>query len=104
MISPELVRQVKRIQFQTGRQVAEVLAAGQKDHDLRTDAAAEALPARVRRWFSRLRQLLRGAPTRSTSIRHALEFARRVLPRRAILFLISDFFDQGYMGALRTAN
>jgi uncharacterized protein (DUF58 family) len=85
------------------RVIREVLAAGQKDHDLVAEDTVP-LPARVRRWFARLSQLRRGTTTRSTSIRHALEFARRVLPRRAILFLISDFFDQDYMGALRTAN
>jgi uncharacterized protein (DUF58 family) len=85
------------------RVIREVLTAGQKDHGVVANDA-RTVPARARRWFARLRQLRRGAPTRSTSIRHALEFARRVLPRRAILFLISDFFDQDYMAALRTAN
>jgi uncharacterized protein (DUF58 family) len=89
------------------RVIREVLAPGdrgQKEHDVEAQAELGALPSRVRRWFARLRQLRRGTPTRSTSIRHALEFARRVLPRRAVLFLISDFFDKDYMGALRTAN
>jgi uncharacterized protein (DUF58 family) len=85
------------------RVIREVLAAGQKDHAAQP-AAIASLPSRARRWFARLRQLRRGATNRSTSIRHALEFARRVLPRRAVLFLISDFFDQDYMGALQTAN
>ena len=33
-----------------------------------------------------------------------MEFCRRVLPRRAVLFLISDFLDEGYLPALRGAN
>jgi uncharacterized protein (DUF58 family) len=44
------------------------------------------------------------APERSTSIAHALEFTRRVLPRRAVLFLISDFLDEGYLSVLRSAS
>jgi uncharacterized protein (DUF58 family) len=44
------------------------------------------------------------APARSTSIAHALEFTRRVLPRRAVLFLISDFLDEGYLSVLRSAS
>jgi uncharacterized protein (DUF58 family) len=86
------------------RVIREVLAPSdrdQKDHDVQLASPSF---GGVRRWLARLRQLRRGAPARSTSIRHALEFARRVLPRRAVLFLISDFFDQDYMGALRTAN
>jgi uncharacterized protein (DUF58 family) len=86
------------------RVIREVLAPSDRDQKDHGPRPAEEIPSRVRRWFARLRQLRRGTPTRSTSIRHALEFARRVLPRRAVLFLISDFFDQDYMGALRTAN
>ena len=41
---------------------------------------------------------------RATSIAHALEFTRRVLPRRAVLFLISDFLDEGYLSVLRSAS
>src|SRR5262249_17439656 len=62
------------------------------------------LPARIRLHLSRLHRQRAQASTRTTSIRHALEFARRGVPRRALLFLISDFFDSGYDGALRTAN
>jgi uncharacterized protein (DUF58 family) len=86
------------------RVIREVLAAGQKDHDRVRAPDSASVPARARRWLARLRAARRGASSRATSIRHALEFARRVLPRRAILFLISDFFDDDYMGALRTAN
>ena len=54
--------------------------------------------------FAQLRERSRGARRRSTNIAHALEFCRRVLPRRAVLFLISDFLDDGYLDALRGAN
>ena len=43
-------------------------------------------------------------PRRATSIAAALEFCRQVLPRRAVLFLISDFLDDGYLKVLRHAN
>jgi uncharacterized protein (DUF58 family) len=36
-----------------------------------------------------------------TSLRTGLDFLNRVLRRRAIVFLLSDFFDQGYEKALR---
>jgi uncharacterized protein (DUF58 family) len=62
------------------------------------------LPRAVRRWFARLQQQTRREPRRATSIAAALEFCRRVLPRRAVLFLISDFLDEGYLQVLRHAN
>jgi len=62
------------------------------------------LPAFVRKWFSKLQAATRSQPRRSTSIAAALEFCRQVLPRRAVLFLISDFLDDGYIQVLRHAN
>jgi uncharacterized protein (DUF58 family) len=62
------------------------------------------LPGAVRRWFARLAAKTRDEPRRSTSIAAALEFCRQVLPRRAVLFLISDFLDDGYLQVLRHAN
>jgi uncharacterized protein (DUF58 family) len=38
---------------------------------------------------------------RRTSIREALDYVNRVLHRRAILFLLSDFFDRGYEQAMK---
>ncbi|MCC7518638.1 MAG: DUF58 domain-containing protein [Verrucomicrobiae bacterium] len=40
---------------------------------------------------------------RGTSIRAALDFAIRVMNRRAVMFLISDFQDEGYETLLRLA-
>jgi uncharacterized protein (DUF58 family) len=54
--------------------------------------------------FRRLVARTRAEPRRATNISSALEFCRRVLPRRAVLFLVSDFLDQGYLSALVTAN
>ena len=62
------------------------------------------LPRTVRRWFARLVAATRDEPRRATSIAAALEFCRQVLPRRAVLFLISDFLDDGYLQVLRHAN
>ena len=61
------------------------------------------LPRRVRELFVNLvvrRRRLR----RATDIAAALEFCRRVLPRRAILFLVSDYLDDGYLTVLSNAN
>jgi uncharacterized protein (DUF58 family) len=61
----------------------------------------------VRRWFTKMVDTAARAPAttrRSTSIAAALEFCRQVLPRRAVLFLISDFLDDNYLQVLRHAN
>src|SRR5215831_4896054 len=62
------------------------------------------LPPFIRKWFARFEIARRTEPRRSTSIAAALEFCRQVLPRRAVLFLISDFLDDGYLQVLRHAN
>jgi len=54
--------------------------------------------------FRRLVARTRAEPRRATNIAYALEFCRRVLPRRAVLFLVSDFLDQDYFSALVVAN
>jgi uncharacterized protein (DUF58 family) len=92
------------------RIVREVLARGEAN----TDGPAERrsildLPRTVRRWWKKLqdkRQLAYAdePSRRGTSIAAALEFCRQVLPRRAVLFLISDFLDDGYLQVLRHAN
>ena len=62
------------------------------------------LPRRVWQWFVRLADVTRTADRRATSIAAALEFCRKVLPRRAVVFLVSDFLDDGYLEVLRHAN
>jgi uncharacterized protein (DUF58 family) len=87
------------------RVVREVLARGEAEPARPPDRALlAALPRAVRRWFARLQQQTEREPRRATSIAAALEFCRRVLPRRAVLFLISDFLDEGYLQVLRHAN
>lgn len=87
------------------RIVREVLARGQGIAEgPATRDPRELLPRVVRRWFARLQRATRDQPRRATSIAAALEFCRQVLPRRAVLFLVSDFLDDGYLQVLRHAN
>ena len=92
------------------RVVREVLARGQeKAAGLTARKALLALPRAIRALFAKLqsRTKVDASPQdarRATSISAALEFCRQVLPRRAVLFLISDFLDEGYMQVLRHAN
>ncbi len=51
-----------------------------------------------------LREMLHHEPrSRGTNIAEALKFVTRVLTRRAIVFLLSDFHDSGYMKPLSVA-
>ena len=87
------------------RVVREVLARGQETPaGLTARRSVFELPRAVRRWWSKLQTATKHEPRRSTSIAAALEFCRQVLPRRAVLFLISDFLDDGYLQVLRHAN
>ena len=88
------------------RVVREVLARGDE-----AGAAATApprrpppLPRQVAARFAQFVRRRRQSARRDTDIAAALEFCRRVLPRRAILFLISDFIDDGYIKVLSNAN
>jgi uncharacterized protein (DUF58 family) len=52
-----------------------------------------------------IREVLAFEPQhRGTDLAAALEFAGRVLARRAVVFLVSDFRDRGYERALNTIN
>jgi uncharacterized protein (DUF58 family) len=93
------------------RVIREVLARGREDAPAGAPDEPAAgrwnpwrLPRALWRRFRALKEHSRRAPERSTSIAHALEFCRRVLPRRAVLFLISDFLDEGYLSILRSAS
>lgn len=95
------------------RVVREVLARGREElpegaRRLRRRRMLAELPRAVRARFTRLVAATRGRATpgraRATDIAHALEFCRRVLPRRVVLFLVSDFLDDDYLDALRLAN
>lgn len=52
-----------------------------------------------------VRELISFEPQRpATSIRTALEYLNQVQKKRSIVFMISDFMDQGYEAALRIAG
>lgn len=52
-----------------------------------------------------VREVLYHRPhSKKTNIRYALEYLQRVLKRSAVIFVISDFFDQGYEQLLRVLN
>lgn len=91
------------------RIVREVLARGQDSADEGSGPAARPslweLPRAMRQWWKKFQDVRSNATARrGTSIAAALELCRQVLPRRAILFLISDFLDEGYLDILRHAN
>ncbi len=87
------------------RIIREVFARG---HDAPATVAprfrASELPRRVWAWFRTLQGQTAATPRSATSIAAALEFCRKVLPRRTVMFLISDFLDDGYLEVLRNAN
>ena len=90
------------------RVVREVLARGREessqDEEARRRRSLKALPREMAAAFLELVRRRRRGVRRSTDIAAALRFCRRVLPRRAILFLISDFIDSDYVGVLSNAN
>lgn len=52
-----------------------------------------------------IREILYFEPKgRSTSLKNALDFLLHITRRRAVVFLISDFMDEGYWNKLKVAN
>jgi uncharacterized protein (DUF58 family) len=87
------------------RIIREVLARGAaRTTEPRGGGWMRDLPQIARTLWARLARQTRAAPRGATSISAALEFCRKVLPRRTVLFLISDFLDEGYLPVLRNAN
>jgi uncharacterized protein (DUF58 family) len=84
------------------RVVREVLT-----HESRLVASqrAKSTTARRRRWlpFGAPRAWSRGG-RQATNIAGAMEFLMSVTKRRAVCFVVSDFFDEGYMRAMRMAS
>src|SRR3954454_11911283 len=69
-----------------------------------TDRVERFVPPRkgTRHVLRLIRDVLFFQPTgRGTSIREGLDYVNRVLHRRAIIFLLSDFLDRGFEGALK---
>jgi uncharacterized protein (DUF58 family) len=72
-----------------------------------TDEIEQFIPARKGRAhvFHLIHEILFFEPKATgTSCRNALHFVNHVFPRRAIVFLISDFIDQGFEKALKITN
>ncbi len=88
------------------RVIREVLARGREDAPAPPQRRFNpfGLPREILSRFRQLKAQSRREPRRATNIAHALDFCRRVLPRRTVLFLISDFLDDGYLDILRSAN
>src|SRR5215510_5489115 len=89
------------------RVIREVYAKAEEADEPRARRASawmKELPRLVRKLFGRLRSATAAEPRRSTSIAAALEFCQQVLPRRTVMFLISDFLDVGYLPVLRHAH
>ena len=86
------------------RVVREVLARGRGTGAEASARAKRSLARQVAVRFGEFTRRRRAGTRRATDIAAALEFCRRVLPRRAILFLISDFIDDGYIKVLSNAN
>jgi uncharacterized protein (DUF58 family) len=79
------------------RVVREVLA-----HTVDEEPPSKDLPW-IKRWFRFLSKSKKSKGKR-TDISAALEFCRRVLPRKSVLFVISDFIDAGYLSTMRNVN
>ncbi len=72
-----------------------------------SDRIEQYIPARKGRShvFRLIREILFFQPqSTGTSCQKALHFINHVFPRRAIVFLISDFIDEGYEKALKVTN
>ncbi|MCA9213343.1 MAG: DUF58 domain-containing protein [Planctomycetales bacterium] len=84
------------------RVVREVLAHGDEPQDER----ARSPQKKKRLWrMPRFRRRTRIRTSReATSIRGAVEFLMSVMNRKAVCFVVSDFFDDDYLQALQTAN
>jgi len=94
-------------------EIASVLAfSASKNGDrvgliLFTSEVEKFIPARKGRAhvFRMIREILYFQPEkRGTSCAEALNFLNHVFPRRAIVFLISDFIDTGFEKKLKTTN
>lgn len=79
------------------RVIREILAHGSNPDGV-------AAPDKHRRtWWSSRRRRPR-TPQQATHIAGALEFLLKGTKRRSVCFVVSDFFDEGFERALRTAN
>ena len=90
------------------RIVREVLARSQGADKPYEEAAGDTgfwrkIGAALRRRFERFKARSKDQDRR-TNIAQALEFCHQVLNRRAVIFLISDFIDEGYLKVAQTVH
>ena len=90
------------------RIVREVLARSEGADKPYEEAAGDTgfwrrIGAALRRKFERLKARSRHQDRR-TNIAQALEFCHQVLHRRAVIFLISDFLDDGYLKVAQSVH
>jgi uncharacterized protein (DUF58 family) len=93
------------------RVIREVLTRGAGATPRQRDGWLRGLPSALRGLWARVRGQRATAAAggagasaaRATSIAAALELCRRVLPRKTVMFLISDFLDEQYLEVLRHA-
>ena len=104
---------VRRIKNELAAEVAALLAfSAIKNNDrvgalIFTDVVEKYIPPKKgRKHVLRVvRELLAYQPFhRRTSIETAVRYFNNVLTKKSVIFLISDFFDQGYEKSLRVAN
>ncbi len=88
------------------RVIREVIARGAGEGgSTGSEARAEPAASPLRRRFGLgLGRASRRDPRRATNVGAALEHCRRMLPRRAVIFLVSDLIDDGWQKPLRHAN
>jgi len=71
----------------------------------RASESAPAAQSRLRRWlpFGRRRAWWRTG-RQATNIAGAMEFLMSVMTRKAVCFVVSDFWDEGFLAAMQIAN
>ena len=104
---------VRRMKNELAAEVAALLAFSAIQNNDRvgalifTDVVEKYIPPKKgRKHVLRVvRELLAYEPVhRRTSIETAVKYLNNVLTKKSVVFLISDFFDQGYEKSLRVAN
>ncbi len=87
------------------RVISEALTFQPSDKDGKKLVHANSKPRGIKALYHSIRQRLFIEPDEiKTDIAAALEFMNKILKRRAVVFLISDFFSPDYSKALQIAN
>lgn len=86
------------------RVVREVLAHGGMERPHRAMSEAKVPAIGWRRWKNILKRFKVRNPRQETHIGAAVEYCCNVVAKRSVMFVVSDFLDDGYMPLLRSAN